>query len=73
MSLKTGCFQDLSIGGITVWMVTHQQFVELQRCRYQRLSNKGEPKWTVPQEPMDTWSALKECQEEKYTDRRVDP
>ena len=69
MSMKTGCYQDLSIGGITVMILTHEELEELRRRGKFSFSGGGARPYQAPTE-IDKWRVLNQGQEQKYFDRR---
>ena len=74
MSLKTGCYQDLSIGGLTVVIMTHAEFIELRdRCCYTSIGIHSTSPYCAPKdEPMEKWCALNQSQEARYLDKRME-
>ena len=73
MSLKSGCFQDLSIGGLQVMILTHREYVEMRdRCYYSPMGIARTEVWTDPDEPENKWIELWRTQHAKFLDRRFD-
>ena len=72
MSMKTGCYQDLSIGGIMVRILTHDELEELKKCKYSPIGiHSTRPYFAPADSPMDKWCALHQGQEQGYVDRRT--
>ena len=73
MSLKSGCFQDLSIGGLQVKLLSNAEYVELRdRCFYSSMGIARTEVWQDPDEPEDKWIELWRSQNQKFLDRRFD-
>lgn len=73
MSLKTGCYQDLSIGGLTVMILTHVEYEDLKRKGRWCFSGGHVEPYDAPKDtPMNKWVALSQSQEQRYLDRRMD-
>ena len=73
MSLKSGCYQDLSIGGVSVILLTHAELEELKnRCRYNFTGGNTQPYQAPKDSPMNKWCALNQSQEQRFLDRRME-
>jgi len=73
MSLKSGCFQDLSIGGLQVALISHAELEKLKkRCYYSAMGIARTETWQDPDEPEDKWIELWRSQNQKFLDRRFD-
>ena len=73
MSLKSGCFMDLSIGGINVVLISHADLQKLKKqCYYSAMGIARTETWSDPDEPEDKWIELWKSQHQKFLDRRFD-
>ena len=73
MSLKSGCFQDLSIGGLQVALISHADLEELKkRCYYSAMGIGKTETWEDTDESKDPWIELWKAQHAKFLDRRFE-